>query len=92
MISMVILRRFRPGKWALTLRFSHYSHTPKKKEANNVGLQSRKSLAEVHGNRTHLPPYSEGTPDLKSGDIDFPRSSSLKIILDNPCKISILFS
>ena len=26
-----------------------------------------KPLAEVHGNRTHLPPSSEGTPDLKSG-------------------------
>ena len=23
-------------------------------------------LAEVHGNRTHLPPYSDGTPDLKT--------------------------
>ncbi|BEQ16885.1 hypothetical protein [Desulfoferula mesophila] len=22
-------------------------------------------VAEVHGNRTHLPPYSDGTPDLK---------------------------
>jgi hypothetical protein len=26
-----------------------------------------KKLAEVHGNRTHLPPSSDGTPDLKSG-------------------------
>ncbi len=24
-------------------------------------------MAEVHGNRTHLPGYSPGTPDLKSG-------------------------
>ena len=24
-------------------------------------------LAEVHGNRTHPPPSSDGTPDLKSG-------------------------
>ena len=24
-------------------------------------------MAEVHGNRTHLPPCSDGTPDLKSG-------------------------
>src|SRR5659263_108339 len=24
-------------------------------------------LAEVHGNRTHLPPSADGTPDLKSG-------------------------
>ncbi len=37
----------------------------------------RKSLAEVHGNRTHLPPYSEGTPDLKSGGpTSEPRTSS----------------
>ena len=43
------------------------THSPKKKEAKNFDLQPRKSLAEVHGNRTHLPPYSEGTPDLKSG-------------------------
>ena len=24
-------------------------------------------MAEVHGNRTHPPGYSPGTPDLKSG-------------------------
>ena len=39
----------------------------KKKEVRNSDLHSRKSLAEVHGNRTHLPPSSDGTPDLKSG-------------------------
>ena len=42
------------------------THSPKKKEAKNFDLHLRKSLAEVHGNRTHLPPYSEGTPDLKN--------------------------
>ena len=41
--------------------------SPKKKEAKNFDLHSRKSLAEVHGNRTHLPPSADGTPDLKSG-------------------------
>ena len=48
-----------------------------KKEANNLGLLARKPLAEVHGNRTHLPPSSDGTPDLKSGDDLFAASSSL---------------
>jgi len=41
------------------------THSPKKKEAKNFGLQPRKTLAEVHGNRTHLSPSAEGTPDLK---------------------------
>ena len=39
----------------------------KKKEAKNLDLHPRKSLAEVHGNRTHPPPSADGTPDLKSG-------------------------
>ena len=55
----------------------HPRYLAEKKEANNVGLLPRKSLAEVHGNRTHLPPYSEGTPDLKSGGpTSEPRTSS----------------
>ncbi len=29
--------------------------------------RSEKNMAEVHGNRTHLPNCSSGTPDLKSG-------------------------
>ncbi len=38
-----------------------------KKEAKKIDLQPRQLLAEVHGNRTHLPPSSDSTPDLKSG-------------------------
>ncbi len=45
--------------------FVHDMRT-KKKEVRNNDLHPRKALAEVHGNRTHLPPYSDGTPDLKS--------------------------
>jgi hypothetical protein len=40
---------------------------PQKKGGQKFWPPARKVLAEVHGNRTHLPPYSEGTPDLKSG-------------------------
>ena len=32
-----------------------------------TGVDIMKDLAEVHGNRTHLPGYSPDTPDLKSG-------------------------
>lgn len=44
---------------------AHYLQ--KEKEANKISLHPRKPLAEVHGNRTHLPPSADGTPDLKSG-------------------------
>ena len=67
--------------------YAHYLHTQKKKEAKNIDLHPRKSLAEVHGNRTHLPPSADGTPDLKSGGIIFSSSSYPKIFLDNPFKI-----
>jgi hypothetical protein len=41
---------------------------------------SGQKLAEVHGNRTHLPPSADGTPDLKSGGpTSEPRTSALKI-------------
>ena len=50
--------------WVILLCCTLYAPA-KKKEAKNYDLQPRKVLAEVHGNRTHLPPYSEGTPDLK---------------------------
>jgi hypothetical protein len=43
-------------------------------KSNRLGPDQRegvggggRSVAEVHGNRTHLPGCSPGTPDLKSG-------------------------
>jgi hypothetical protein len=36
-----------------------------KNRAGKTG--ATRKMAEVHGNRTHLPSYSPGTPDLKSG-------------------------
>ena len=39
----------------------------KKKKEIKRRSEVQKKLAEVHGNRTHLPPCSDGTPDLKSG-------------------------
>jgi len=40
-------------------------------------------LAEVHGNRTHLPPSADGTPDLKSGGpTSEPRTSSATLSSD----------
>jgi hypothetical protein len=51
-----------------------------KKEARIFDLHSLKPLAEVHGNRTHLPPSSDGTPDLKSGGpTSEPRTSATLI-------------
>lgn len=54
---------------------------PKKKEAKNFDLQARKPLPEVHVNRPHLPPYSEGTPDLKGWLI------SLNLRLEGACYV-----
>ena len=43
----------------------------------------RKPLAEVHGNRTHLPPSADGTPDLKSGGpTSEPRTSAATLSSD----------
>ena len=43
----------------------------------------RKPLAEVHGNRTHLPPSADGTPDLKSGGpTSEPRTSAATLASD----------
>ena len=40
-------------------------------------------MAEVHGNRTHLPPSADGTPDLKSGGpTSEPRTSAVTNIND----------
>ena len=38
-------------------------------------------MAEVHGNRTHLPSYSPGTPDLKSGRATSALSTSKNVHL-----------
>ncbi len=78
-ISRLISSRFRPGEWGVTIKILTLLSHPKEKGGQKIGLQPRKSLAEVHGNRTHLPPYSEGTPDLKSGGpTSEPRTSSGK--------------
>ena len=39
-------------------------------------------MAEVHGNRTHLPPSSDGTPDLKSGSPTSELSTSVSNLID----------
>ncbi len=36
-------------------------------------------MAEVHGNRTHPPGYSPGTPDLKSGRATSALSTSTRL-------------
>ena len=44
-------------------------------------------MAEVHGNRTHLPPSSDGTPDLKSGSPTSELSTSVKRNIKYPIGI-----
>jgi hypothetical protein len=56
------------GMWGIFLdKTVHTLCTSTEKGGQKFDLLPGNSLAEVHGNRTHLPPYSEGTPDLKSG-------------------------
>ena len=48
-----------------------------------LGNNSKKLMAEVHGNRTHLPPSADGTPDLKSGGpTSEPRTSAAPLSSD----------
>src|SRR4030042_7070845 len=44
-------------------------------------------MAEVHGNRTHLPPSSCGTPDLKSGSPTSELSTSVNRNIKYPVGI-----
>jgi hypothetical protein len=60
---------------------------PRKRGPKILTPNPRKSLAEVHGNRTHLPPSSDGTPDLKSGGpTSEPRTSAS--IMPPGCSVS----
>ena len=60
-------RHFSPGPHAGRVKGCGAKKIMARGESKKRGTWARKKLAEVHGNRTHLPPYSEGTPDLKSG-------------------------